>query len=32
VELNEDLINEHPYKEGFFNLFADDWHLRSFAQ
>jgi len=30
VELNEDLIKEHPYKEGFFNLFAEDWHRRQF--
>jgi galactonate dehydratase len=32
VELNEDVIKEHPYKEGFFNLYADDWHLRSFGK
>jgi L-alanine-DL-glutamate epimerase-like enolase superfamily enzyme len=32
VELNEDLIKEHPYKEGFFNLFAEDWHRRHFQK
>jgi galactonate dehydratase len=32
VELNEALIKEHPYKEGFFNLFAPDWHLRQFGK
>ena len=32
VELNEDLIKEHPYKEGFFNLYAPDWHLRQFGK
>ena len=32
VELNEDLIKEHPYKEGFFNLFAEDWHRRQFQK
>ena len=31
VELNEDLIAEHPYREGFFNLFADNWQRRQFA-
>lgn len=30
IELNEDVIRQHPYKEGFFNLFAKDWHLRQF--
>ena len=30
VELNEDLIKEHPYREGFFNLFAEDRHRRQF--
>jgi galactonate dehydratase len=30
VELNEDLIKEHPYREGFFNLFAEGWHERLF--
>ncbi len=32
IELNEDLIAEHPYQEGFFNLFAEDWHKRQFAE
>jgi galactonate dehydratase len=32
VELNEDLIREHPYKEGFFNLYDEDWHMRQFGQ
>jgi galactonate dehydratase len=32
VELNEELIKEHPYKEGFFNLFAEDWHRRQFQK
>jgi len=32
IDLNEDVIKEHPYKEGFFNLFADDWHLRNFGR
>ena len=32
VSLNEDLIKEHPYKEGFFNLFAADWHMRQFRK
>jgi len=32
VELNEDLIKEHPYQEGFFNLFAEDWHRRQFQK
>jgi hypothetical protein len=31
VELNEDLIKEHPMKEGFFNMFEPDWHLRNFG-
>jgi len=32
IELNEDVIKEHPYKEGFFNLYADDWNLRQFRK
>jgi len=32
ISLNEDLIKEHPYKEGFFNLFANDWQKRQFAK
>jgi galactonate dehydratase len=32
IELNEDLIREHPYREGFFNLFADNWHMRQFGK
>jgi len=31
IDLNEDLISEHPYKEGFFNLFGNDWQKRQFA-
>ena len=27
IDINEDVIKERPYKEGFFNLFAEDWHL-----
>lgn len=30
IRLNEDLIKEHPYKPGFFNLFAEDWQRRQF--
>ncbi|MGO8817806.1 MAG: galactonate dehydratase [Terriglobia bacterium] len=30
ISLNEDLIEEHPFKEGFFNMFEADWHLRQF--
>jgi galactonate dehydratase len=30
VELNEDLIAEYPYVEGFFNLWDDEWHKRQF--
>jgi len=32
VELNEDLIKEHPFKEGFFNMWEPDWHLRQFRK
>lgn len=28
VTLNEDFIREHPMREGTFNLFENDWHLR----
>ena len=30
MELNEDLIADHPYREGSFNLFEDDWHKREY--
>ena len=30
MALNEDLIAEHPYREGSFNLFEDDWHKREY--
>ncbi len=30
MELNEDLIAEHPYREGSFNLWEDDWHKREY--
>ena len=30
VTLNEALIAEHPYREGLFNLYADDWHRRQY--
>lgn len=32
VELNEDLIKEHPSKAGFFNMWEANWHLRQFAR
>jgi galactonate dehydratase len=32
IELNEDLIQEHPYQERFFNLWNSDWHLRGFGK
>ena len=32
VELNDDLIQAHPMKEGFFNMFEADWHLRNFGE
>jgi len=32
ISLNEDLIKEHPYKEGFFNLFEEGWQKRQFAK
>ena len=30
MELNEDLIATHPYREGSFNLWEDDWHKREY--
>ena len=30
ISLNEDLIKEHPFKEGFFNMFEANWHMRQF--
>jgi galactonate dehydratase len=30
VTLNEDLIREHPFQEGSFNLWEDDWHKRKY--
>ena len=30
MTLNEDLIAEHPYREGLFNLWEDDWHKREY--
>ena len=30
MTLNEDLIAEHPYREGSFNLWEDDWHRRQY--
>ena len=30
MDLNEDLIAEHPYREGSFNLWEDDWHKREY--
>jgi galactonate dehydratase len=32
ISLNEDLIKEHPFKEGFFNLFDNNWHMRQFRK
>lgn len=32
VSLNEDLIKEHPMKEGFFNMWEPNWHMRQFAK
>jgi galactonate dehydratase len=31
IELNLDVIEEHPYQPGLFNLFAEDWQKRQFA-
>ncbi len=30
MKLNEDLIAQHPYREGSFNLWEDDWHKREY--
>ncbi len=30
MELNEELIAEHPYRQGSFNLWEDDWHKREY--
>ena len=30
MELNEDIIAQHPYREGSFNLWEDDWHRREY--
>ena len=32
VKLNEDVVREHPRQRIFFNLFAENWHLRQAAQ
>ena len=32
ISLNEDLIKEHPFREGFFNMFEADWQLRQFGK
>ncbi len=32
ISLNEDLIREHPLREGFFNMFEPDWHKRQFIK
>ncbi len=31
VKLNEDVVREHPRQRIFFNLFAENWHLRQAA-
>jgi galactonate dehydratase len=31
ISLNEDLIKEHPFKPGLFNLYDPKWHLRTFT-
>lgn len=31
VRLNEDLIREHPFQEGSFNLWQEDWHKRRYS-
>jgi len=31
IELNMEVIKAHPRKDVFFNLWADDWHLRGFS-
>ena len=30
IDLNLDVIKEHPYRFGHFNLFADDWQRRAY--
>ncbi len=30
MKLNEELIAQHPYREGSFNLWEDDWHKREY--
>lgn len=30
MELNEDIIAQHPYRDGSFNLWEDDWHKREY--
>ena len=32
VKLNEDVVREHPRQRIFFNLFAENWHLRQATQ
>jgi galactonate dehydratase len=32
IELDEEIIRAHPPREGFFNLWAPDWHKRDFRQ
>jgi galactonate dehydratase len=32
VELNEELIKEHPHREGFFNMWKPNWHMRQFTK
>jgi galactonate dehydratase len=32
ITLNEELIKEHPMKEGFFNMWEPDWHMRQFRK
>ena len=32
IKLNEDIIREHPRQHVFFNLFAENWHLRQAVQ
>lgn len=32
IELNEELLKQHPYREGFFNMFEPDWHMRQFGK
>lgn len=31
VELDEEVIQAHPYQERFFNMWDEDWHKRGFA-